>query len=68
MAGRLLAGEEGTAESWQGSVKQIFDDLQALRDLVSDERSDLFAKIPHGDGQTIIARGRCWLQIIMLIT
>jgi hypothetical protein len=47
-------GEEGTAESWQGSVKQIFDDLQALRDLVSDERSDLFAKIPHGDGQTIM--------------
>jgi hypothetical protein len=46
--------DEGTTDSWQGSVKQIFDDLQAMRDLVTDEKNDLFAKIPHGDGQTIL--------------
>jgi hypothetical protein len=28
-------------------------DLQAMRDLVADARTDLLAPIPHGDGQTI---------------
>jgi hypothetical protein len=45
---------EGTAESWKRSVKQILADLQAMRDLVADEKTDLFAKIPWGDGQTIL--------------
>jgi hypothetical protein len=45
---------DGTSETWRRSVKQILDDIQALRDLVSDEKNDLFAKIPHGDGQTIL--------------
>ena len=45
---------EGTVEAWQGSVKQLFDDVQAMRDLVSDKNTDLFAKIPHGNGQTIL--------------
>jgi len=44
---------EATADDWQTSCKQIFDDLQTMRDLVSDEKTDLLAKIPHGDGQTI---------------
>jgi len=44
---------EATAEDWQTSCKQIFDDLQTMRDLVSDEKTDLLAKIPHGDGQTV---------------
>jgi hypothetical protein len=46
--------KEGTAESWKASVKQTLDDLQAMRDLVADEETDLFAKIPWGDGQTIL--------------
>ena len=45
---------EATAEDWKKSVKQIFDDLQTMRDLVSDEKTDLLAVIPHGDGQTIL--------------
>ena len=46
--------DEGTAEAWESSVKQTLDDLQKMRDLVSDEKTDLFAKIPHGSGQTIL--------------
>ena len=45
---------DGTPETWRRSVKQILDDIQAMRDLASDEKNDLFAKIPHGDGQTIL--------------
>ncbi len=45
---------EAAAEDWKKSVKQIFDDLQTMRDLVSDEKTDLLAVIPHGDSQTIL--------------
>jgi hypothetical protein len=41
-------------EAWDKSVEAFRNDLQALCDLVSDESTDLFAKIPHGDGQTIL--------------
>ncbi len=44
---------EAAAEDWKKSVKQIFDDLQTMRDLVSDEKTDLLAVIRHGDGQTV---------------
>ena len=46
--------DEGTEESWKRSVKQTLGDLQAMRDLVANEKTDLFAKIPHGSGQTIL--------------
>jgi uncharacterized damage-inducible protein DinB len=46
--------DAGKPDTWKRSVDQIVDDLQAMRDLVSDEKRDLFAKIPHGDGQTIL--------------
>ena len=45
---------EAATEDWKKSVKQIFDDLQTMRDLVSDEKTDLLAVISHGDGQTIL--------------
>jgi hypothetical protein len=44
----------GSAESWKNSVAQILADLQAMRDLVKNENTDLFAKIKHGSGQTIL--------------
>ncbi len=43
-----------TAADWKKSCKQILKDLQTMRDLVSDEKTDLFARIPHGDGQTVL--------------
>ena len=46
--------EDGTPEKWQQSVKQTLDDLQAMRDLVANANTDLYAKIPHGSGQTIL--------------
>ena len=45
---------QGTPEDWRASVKQILEDLQSMRDLVADETTDLFAKLPHGTGQTVL--------------
>jgi hypothetical protein len=41
-------------EAWSGSVAAIRRDLQSMIDLVLDPATDLFARIPHGDGQTIL--------------
>ena len=40
--------------AWENSVKSFRDDLAAMKKLVSDSKTDLFAKIPWGDGQTIV--------------
>jgi uncharacterized damage-inducible protein DinB len=40
--------------AWNKSVKGFEDDLKAMCALVTDEGTDLFVKIPHGDGQTIL--------------
>lgn len=42
------------AEAWDRSVQAYRDDLKAVCALVEDEATDLFAKIPHGSGQTIL--------------
>ena len=41
-------------KSWDKSVKAFRADLKAMENLVNDPSTDLFAKIPHGDGQTIL--------------
>jgi hypothetical protein len=41
-------------KAWDRSVNAYRKDLKALCALVEDEKTDLFAKIPHGDGQTIL--------------
>ncbi len=43
-----------TAGAWARSVKQFREDLNAMCALVEDPATDLFARIPHGDGQTIL--------------
>jgi hypothetical protein len=40
--------------AWDESIRSFRRDLKAMCDLVADESTDLFAKIPHGDGQTIL--------------
>jgi len=40
--------------AWDESVKLFKDDLEAMRELVSSPDTDLFARIPHGTGQTIL--------------
>ena len=46
--------KEATADDWRNSTAQILKDLQTMRDLVNDEANDLFAKLPHGSGQTLL--------------
>src|SRR6266702_4722764 len=40
-------------KAWQKSVNAFRADLKAMTELVANESTDLFAKIPHGDGQTV---------------
>ena len=40
--------------AWEQSVASFHKDLQAMMDLVADSKTDLFAKIPWGDGQTVL--------------
>ncbi|SRR6266851_8043541 len=42
------------AAAWERSLAGFRADLQATRDLVANPATDLFARIPHGDGQTIL--------------
>jgi hypothetical protein len=41
-------------ESWDRSVAAFRSDQQAMIDLVASPQTDLFARIPHGDGQTVL--------------
>jgi len=43
-----------TAKAWNDSVKACRADLKEFCALIEDPSTDLFAKIPHGDGQTIL--------------
>jgi len=40
--------------AWNKSVQQFRKDLKAMQDLVANARTDLYARIPWGDGQTIL--------------
>lgn len=40
--------------AWNSSVKSFRKDLEAMQQLVEDPATDLYARIPHGDGQTIL--------------
>ena len=40
--------------AWNKSVRQVRRDLKAMQKLVGDPKTDLFARIPWGNGQTIL--------------
>jgi hypothetical protein len=40
--------------AWKKSIQQFRKDLKAMQDLISDPKTDLYARIPWGDGQTIL--------------
>jgi len=42
------------AAAWNKSVQQFRRDLKAMQTLVANRKTDLFARIPWGDGQTIL--------------
>jgi hypothetical protein len=46
---------------WENSLRDFFRDLQEMQKLVSNPRTDLFAKIPHGTGQTVLR------QVLLLV-
>ena len=46
--------EPPTVDAWNESIEQINRDAKAMHDLVKDPKTDLFAKIPWGEGQTIL--------------
>jgi hypothetical protein len=46
--------EPPDAKAWDRSVQGFCEDLKTLSALISDESTDLYARIPHGEGQTIL--------------
>jgi hypothetical protein len=40
--------------AWDASLKNFRKDLKAMEDLAANPKTDLFARIPWGDGQTIL--------------
>ncbi len=40
--------------AWDKSVEDFRADLKAMEKLVKSAKTDLFARLPHGDGQTIL--------------
>jgi hypothetical protein len=46
--------EAGSVELWNQTIARFRNDLKEMKDLVADPAKDLFAKIPHGTGQTLL--------------
>lgn len=46
--------DAGDSTLWQETVVKFRGDLKQMGELVSDPATDLFAKIPHGSGQSIL--------------
>ena len=46
--------EAGAAMLWKETIKGFRADLKQIEELIADSSTDLFAKIAHGDGQTIL--------------
>lgn len=42
------------ATAWTGSVERFHKDLRAMQALVSNPKTDLYAPLPWGDGQTLL--------------
>ena len=47
-------GKKATKKDWEKTLAQFEIDSLALQETVKDIKVDLHAKIPHGDGQTIL--------------
>ncbi|MDR7523741.1 MAG: DinB family protein [Armatimonadota bacterium] len=45
--------EPPNATAWQKSIAAWRRDMRAMQRLVADPKTDLFARFPHGDGQTV---------------
>jgi hypothetical protein len=45
---------EADEAAWSASIEAFRKDLRAMEELVEDSSTDLYARIPHGTGQTIL--------------
>ena len=43
-----------SSTAWDESIKEFRKDLKAMQDLAADPKVDLYARIPWGEGQTIL--------------
>ena len=46
--------EPPSTKAWEKSLKTFARDLASMKKLVVNPKTDLFARIPHGTGQTIL--------------
>ena len=46
--------EAGNREAWEASIAKFRADLKEMQELIADPATDLFAKIAHGSGQTVL--------------
>jgi hypothetical protein len=46
--------EPPNAAAWDKSLKSFAKDLAAIKKLVANPKTNLFARIPHGTGQTLL--------------
>ncbi len=46
--------QDADTEAWASTIRAFQEDLQALEALVRDPATDLYATVPHGQGQTIL--------------
>lgn len=43
-----------SAAAWNHSIKEFKKDLKAMQDLIANPKTDLYQRIPWGDGQTVL--------------
>jgi len=48
------SAEPPSSKAWEKSLKLFARDLALMKKLVANRKTDLFARIPHGTGQTIL--------------
>ena len=46
--------KEASEDDWRRSVERFREDLRRMEALVEDEAGDLYAALPHGEGQTLL--------------
>lgn len=45
---------KATKKDWDETIRRFHEDQAKLKALVEDEKNDLYTKIPHGTGQTLM--------------
>jgi hypothetical protein len=43
-----------SSAAWQESIRKFRHDLSEMKKLVSNPKLDLYSRIPHGEGQTLL--------------